>query len=228
MNPKQRVGEAAVEHIKDGMIIGIGTGSTAKFFIEAVGKAITAGKLRDIRGVPTSVNSENLAKQAGIPVVTFGQINKIDVTVDGADEIAPDLTLIKGLGGALLREKLVAQNSAKLIIIADASKLVTKLGTVGPLPVEVTKFGYEASERFLRDLGCVPVLRRTDKGEVFITDNGNYIFDCKFAEIPDPRDLNTKLSTRSGIVESGLFIDLASAAIIADDTALWKIERPST
>ena len=227
MNPKQRVGEAAVEHVKDGMIIGLGTGTTAKFFIEAVGKAIAAGKLRDIRGVPTSVNSEHLAEQAGIPIVSFGQINKIDVTVDGADEIAPDLTLIKGLGGALLREKLVAQNSAKLIIIADASKLVTKLGTVGPLPVEVTTFGYEASERFLRDLGCVPVLRRTDKGEVFITDNGNYIFDCKFAEIADARALNSKLANRSGIVESGLFIDLAAAAIIADDTALWKIERPA-
>jgi ribose 5-phosphate isomerase A len=225
MDPKQRVGEAAVEHIQDGMIVGLGSGSTAKCFIEALGKAVQAGKLRDIRGVPTSVNSENLARRLGIPIITFAQTNKIDVTVDGADEIAPDLTLIKGLGGALLREKLVAQHTAKLIIIADASKLVTKLGSIGPLPVEVTQFGYEASERFLRDLGSVPAIRRTDKGDAFITDNGNYIFDCKFPDISDPRDLNMKLAMRSGIVESGLFIDLAAAAIIADDKALWKIER---
>jgi ribose 5-phosphate isomerase A len=227
MDPKQRVGEAALQYIKDGMIVGLGTGSTAKFFIEALGKAIAEGKLRDIRVVATSVNSEKLARQDGLAVVTFAQTNRIDVTVDGADEIAPDMTLIKGLGGALLREKLVAQNSAKLIIIADASKLVTKLGAKGPLPVEVTPFGFEASERFLRDLGCVPALRRNDKGEVFITDNGNYIYDCKFPEIADPRELNLKLATRSGIVESGLFLDLASAAIIADDTTLWKIERPA-
>jgi ribose 5-phosphate isomerase A len=227
MNPKERAGEAALEQIKDGMIVGLGTGSTAKYFIEALGKAIKSGKLHDIRVVATSVNSETLARQDGLAVVTFAQTNKIDVTVDGADEVAPDLTLIKGLGGALLREKLVAQNSSKLIIIADASKLVTKLGTKSPLPVEVTPFGHEASERFLRDLGCVPALRRSKTGEVFITDNGNFIFDCKFTEITDPRDLNLKLATRSGIVESGLFIDLATAAIIADDKALWKIERPT-
>jgi ribose 5-phosphate isomerase A len=226
MDPKQRAGEAALEHISDGMIVGLGTGSTAKFFILALGKAVRAGKLRDIRGVPTSINSEDLARQSGIDVVTFGQISKIDVTIDGADEIAPDLTLIKGLGGALLREKLVAQNSDKLIIIADASKLVTKLGSKGPLPVEVSVFGLEASERFLRGLGSVPALRRTKSGEIFVTDNGNYIFDCKFSEITDPRDLNLKLAGRSGIVESGLFINLAAAAIVADDKALWNIERP--
>jgi ribose 5-phosphate isomerase A len=227
MDPKQRAGEAALEHIKDGMIVGLGTGSTAKYFIEALGKALADGKLHDIRVVATSVNSEKLGRQDGLTVVTFAQTSKIDVTIDGADEIAPDLTLIKGLGGALLREKLVAQNSSKLIIIADASKLVTKLGAKGPLPVEVTPFGFEASERYLRDLGCLPVLRRSPQGDIFITDNGNYIFDCKFPEIPDPRDLNLKLATRSGIVESGLFIDIATAAIIADDTTLWKIEKPT-
>jgi ribose 5-phosphate isomerase A len=125
-----------------------------------------------------------------------------------------------------LREKLVAQNSSKLIIIADASKLVTKLGTKSPLPVEVTPFGVEASERFLRDLGCVPTLRRQANGEIFVTDNGNYIFHCRFAEIPDPKALNLKLSARAGIVESGLFIDLASTAIIADNETVWTIARP--
>jgi ribose 5-phosphate isomerase A len=226
MEPKQRAGEAALQHIKDGMIVGLGTGSTARFFIEAVGAAIQSGQFKDIRAVPTSVDSEKLAIQSGLTIVTFAQTTKIDVTVDGADEIAPDLTLIKGLGGALLREKLVAQNSAKLIIIADAQKLVTKLGIKCALPVEVTPFGCEASERFLRDLGCVPTLRRQQDGSILSTDNGNYIFDCKFPEITDPRDLNLKLATRAGIVESGLFIDLTSMAIIADNATVWTIARP--
>ncbi len=226
MDPKQRAAESALEHVKNGMIIGLGTGSTARFFIEAVGSALRGGKLRDIRAVPTSVNSEKLAVQYGLPVVTFAQTAKIDLTVDGADEIAPDLTLIKGLGGALLREKLVAQNSSTLVIIADAQKLVTKLGIKSPLPVEVTPFGFEASERFLRDLGCTPTLRRQADGAILITDNGNYIFDCKFPDIPDPRDLNLKLATRAGIVESGLFIDLAHTAIIADNATVWTIAKP--
>lgn len=226
MEPKQRASESALEHVKNGMIIGLGTGSTARFFIEAIGSALRAGKLRDIRAVPTSVNSEKLAVQFGLPVVTFAQITRIDLTVDGADEIAPDLTLIKGLGGALLREKLVAQNSVKLIIIADAQKLVTKLGTKSPLPVEVIPFGFEASERFLRDLGCTPTLRRHNDGSILITDNGNYIFDCKFPEIADPRDLNLKLATRAGIVESGLFIGLAHTAVIADNATVWTIAKP--
>jgi ribose 5-phosphate isomerase A len=228
MDAKQRAGEAALQYVKDGMIVGLGTGSTAKYFIEAVAAAVRAGKLHDIRAVPTSVNSEKLATAAQLPIVTFAQTAKIDLTVDGADEVAPDLTLIKGLGGALLREKLVAQNSNKLIIIADASKLVTKLGTKSPLPVEVTPFGMEASERFLREQGCTPTLRRTDNGEVFITDNGNYIFHCKFPEIADPRALNVTLATRAGIVESGLFIDLAQMAIIADDQTVWTVARPGT
>jgi ribose 5-phosphate isomerase A len=226
MDAKQRAAEAAMQHVKDGMIVGLGTGSTAKFFIEAVGAAVRAGKLRDIRGVPTSINSEKLAEANQIPVLTFAQTARIDLTVDGADEVAPDLTLIKGLGGALLREKLVAQNSSMLIIIADASKLVTKLGTKAPLPVEVTPFGHEASERFLRDLGCTPTVRRSPAGELFVTDNGNFIFDCKFPEITDPRATNLKLATRAGIVESGLFIDLAHMAIIADNQTVWTIAKP--
>jgi ribose 5-phosphate isomerase A len=226
MDAKQRAGEAALQHVKDGMIIGLGTGSTAKYFIEAVAAALRNGHLRDIRAVPTSVNSEKLAVQSGLTVVTFAQTTKIDLTVDGADEIAPDLTLIKGLGGALLREKLVAQNSTKLVIIAGADKLVTKLGTKSPLPVEVTRFGFEASERYLRDLGCTPTLRRQQDGSILVTDNGNYIFDCKFTEIADPKELNLKLATRAGIVESGLFIDLTHTAIIADDAAVWTIAKP--
>jgi ribose 5-phosphate isomerase A len=225
MEPKQRAGEAALQYVKSGMILGLGTGSTAKFFIQAVASALRSGALRDIRAVPTSVNSERLARESGLPIVSFAQVSQIDLTVDGADEIAPGLALIKGLGGALLREKLVAQNSKRLVIIADPTKLVDKLGTKSPLPVEVTPFGSEASERFLKSLGCVPTLRRHADGAVYLTDNGNYIFDCKFPHIDDPKSLDCKLAARSGIVESGLFLNMADLAIIADDSSIRTISR---
>lgn len=223
MEAKQRAGEAALQYVRDGMVIGLGTGSTAKFFIQAVGSALRTGNLRNVRGVPTSVYSERLARESGLPVVTFSQIQDIDITVDGADEVTPDLMLIKGLGGALLREKLVAQNSKRLIIIVDQSKLVEKLGTHTALPVEVTPFGHEANARFLATLGCTPVLRRNPDSAIYLTDNGNYILDCKFPVIADPRALDRKLADRAGVVESGLFLDMADAAIVADDNSVRTI-----
>jgi ribose 5-phosphate isomerase A len=225
MDPKQQAGEAALQFVRDGMIVGLGTGSTAKFFIAALAAALRDGKLRNIRGVPTSVASENLARASGLPIVDFAQVQLIDVTIDGADEIAPGLALIKGLGGALLREKLVAQNSKRLIIIADSSKMVGKLGTKSPLPVEITPFGQDASEHFLRELGCVPALRLGDDRKVFVTDNGNHIFDCKFNGIEDPAALDEKLCHRAGIVESGLFLNLADTAIVADETSVRTISK---
>jgi ribose 5-phosphate isomerase A len=223
MDPKQKAGEAAVEHIKDGMIVGLGTGSTAKFFIFALASAQRSGKLKGVLGIPTSLASERLARESGLPVTTFSKIEQIDVTVDGADEIGPGLSLIKGMGGALLREKIVAQISRQLIIIADESKVVTQLGSKSPLPVEITPFGYEATERFLRGLGCQPILRRHPDGAAFITDNGNYIFDCRFATIPDPPALQRILADRAGIVESGLFLSMAHLAIIASDKEVRTI-----
>lgn len=225
MDAKQRACEAALKYVADGMIVGLGTGSTVKYFIVALGSAVRSGKLRDVRGVPTSVASERLAQESGLTVSGFEQVDRIDVTVDGADEIGPGLALIKGLGGALLREKIVAQNSRKLIIVADSGKLVSKLGTRSPLPVEVTSFAYEASERFLRQLGCVPTLRRRSDEAIYVTDNGNYIFDCKFAGIDDPAELDRQLSTRAGIVESGLFLNLAELALVADDHSVRTIGR---
>jgi ribose 5-phosphate isomerase A len=225
MDPKQRAGEAALQHVRNGMVLGLGTGSTAKYFIQAVASAIRSGQLKDVRGVPTSVASERLARESQLPIATFSQITHIDLTVDGADEIAPGLTLIKGLGGALLREKLVAQNSHRVVIIADESKVVQNIGQKTALPVEVTPFGVEASERYLKELGCTPNLRRHPDGAIFLTDNGNYIFDCKFQKIDDPAALNEKLCYRAGIVESGLFINLADEAIIATDTSLRTITR---
>jgi ribose 5-phosphate isomerase A len=226
MDAKQRAGESALQYVRDGMVIGLGTGSTARFFIQAVGSALRNGGLRDVRGVPTSVNSERLARESGLPVITFSQIKKIDITVDGADEVTPQLMLIKGLGGALLREKLVAQNSDRVIIIVDQSKIVDTLGTRSPLPVEVTPFGQEANARFLADLGCTPILRRHPDGAIFLTDNQNYILDCKFNAIADPRGLDRKLADRAGIVESGLFLDLADIAIIADENSVRTISQP--
>jgi len=215
-----------MQFIKDDMVVGIGTGSTARFFIAALGKAVREHKLRKIRGIPTSMESEWLAKQAGIDITSFTQVSKVDITVDGADEIAPDLSLVKGLGGALLREKLVAQNSKRLVIIADSSKEVFKLGTRVPLPVEVVQFGHEASKRFLESLGSSPALRHKPDGSPFITDNGNYIYDCRFRGIDKPAELNAVLAARSGIVESGLFMGLAEMAIIAEDDGVKTLTAP--
>jgi ribose 5-phosphate isomerase A len=215
MNPKQRAGEAALSYIQSGMNVGLGTGSTADFFIAALADALRDGKLANIRGVPTSVQSEKRARELGIPLSTLAECPSLDVTVDGADEVDPFLNLIKGLGGALLREKVVAQSSKQLVIIADESKLVVKLGSKAPLPVEVAVFGHEAQELFLKSLGATPALRRKPDGSPFVTDNGNLIYDCRFPSIPNARALDEALAHRAGIVESGLFLEMASVALIA-------------
>jgi ribose 5-phosphate isomerase A len=225
MDPKQRAGDAAVSYIQSGMAVGLGTGSTAKLFIDALGAALREGRLTNIKGIPTSIRSEQQAQQLGIPLTTFAQTPVLDVTVDGADEVGPGLNLIKGLGGALLREKLVAQNSKKLVIVADDGKRVLALGTKSPLPVEVTKFSHQASERFLRGLGCTPTLRADESGQPYVTDNGNYIYDCRFARIDDPRALEEKLAHRAGIVETGLFINMADIVLLAGPDAVETLKR---
>lgn len=226
MNPKQRAAEAALKFVQDGMIVGLGTGSTADHFLQALSAALKVGTIRDIRGVPTSRQSERRAEALGIPLATLAQCPRPDVTIDGADEVAPNLDLIKGLGGALLREKIVAQNSGKLVIIADASKAVTRLGTHSMLPVEVVPFAHEVQEPFLRSLGAMPALRRGPDGAAFVTDNGNYIYDCRFAAgIDQPGELERHLRGRAGIVETGLFLGIAAAALIADENAVQERTR---
>lgn len=225
MTPKQRAAEAAMEYVRDGMIIGLGTGSTADFFLQALAAALRTGRLRDIRGIPTSRQSEDRALELGIPLIEPAPGQTPDITIDGADEIDPQLNLIKGLGGALLREKIVAQSSKQLIIIADSAKRVSQLGTKAPLPVEVVKFGHDLQAAFLKTLGCEPVLRRGADGNPFVTDNGNYIYDCRFPVIPDPAALEQSLATRVGIVESGLFIGIAAIALIADDQKVDTLRR---
>jgi ribose 5-phosphate isomerase A len=218
MNPKRRAAEAAMKFVQDGMVVGLGTGSTADEFLQVLAAALTSGQLKGVRGIPTSRHSEARARQLGIPIVTLAQCPLAQVTIDGADEVAPNLDLLKGLGGALLREKLVAQNSSKLVIIADSSKSVPRLGTHSMLPVEVVQFAYEVHEAFIRSLGGIPTLRRAASGEPFVTDNSNYIYDCRFPSgIVQPHELERVLTSRAGIVETGLFLGMASVALIADE-----------
>jgi ribose 5-phosphate isomerase A len=226
MNPKQRAAEAALELIQNGMVVGLGTGSTADFFLQALAAALHRGVLRDLRGVPTSLRSQQRSLELKIPLVELADAPHPDLTVDGADEVDDHLNLIKGLGGALLREKIVAQNSRKLVIIADASKRVHRLGTHAPLPVEVARFAHRAHEPFLRNLGCEPTLRTAPDGAPFQTDNDNYIYDCRFPRgIDHPEALEQALRHRAGIVETGLFLNLAAAAFIADADQVIRLNR---
>jgi ribose 5-phosphate isomerase A len=207
---KKAAAELAITEIQDGMIVGLGTGSTAYWAIQGLGARVQNG-LR-IQAVATSEASEKLAKELGIPLIPFADISEIDVTIDGADEVDPDWHLIKGGGGALLREKIVAFSSKKLIIVVDESKVVSQLGAF-PLPVEVVKFGYELTIRKLRALGCEPKVRVADN-QPFVTDNGNYIIDCQFASIPSPAELHQTINGIPGVVENGLFIGMASKVIV--------------
>lgn len=220
MTLKQRAAEAALAYLKDGMLVGLGTGSTADYFLQSLAAALREGKLRNITGVPTSKQSERRAEHLGIPLTTLAQAPMMDVTVDGADEVDPLLNLIKGLGGALLREKIVAQNSRMMIVVADGSKSVQTLGTKSPLPVEVVPFAYEVHESFLKSLGATPQLRKTNEGSTFVSDNGNYIYDCRFDRIDKPAELEQALKRRAGIVETGLFIGIAKLALIADENGV--------
>lgn len=225
MTPKQCAAEAALPFIHDDMVVGLGTGSTTDFFIDALGAALRDGRLKHIIGIPTSIASERRARGLGIPLSTLAQHPATDVTVDGADEVDPKLNLIKGLGGALLREKIVAQNSKRLIIIADAGKAVDALGTKSPLPVEVAQFCHESHVPFLRQLGGEPTLRMNVDGTPFVTDNHNFIYDTRFPRIDEPAALDAALKRRAGIVEHGLFIDLADVVLIGTDTTVEQRNR---
>ena len=175
--------------------------------------------------MPTSRQSERRANELGIPLTDLSENFLLDVTIDGADEVDPELNLIKGLGGALLREKIVAQNSRKLVIIADAGKAVSRLGSKSRLPVEVVQFAQETQHGFLKGLGATPTLRVGADGEPFVTDNGNHIYDCQFAGIADAVELEAALRGRAGVVESGLFLGMAHVVLIADDSGVEKRVR---
>lgn len=202
MNAKRLAAEKAVEYVKTGMVVGLGTGSTATWAIKALGEKVKAGL--DIQAIASSVASENLAKQYGIRLIDFSELDVIDVTIDGADEVDTNRNLIKGGGGALLREKIIAYNSKEFIVIVDDTKLVNMLGKF-PLPVEVVPFAVDLTLKQLIKLGCKTNIRQKE-GKEFVTDNANLIADCHFGTIEDPADLNTKLLLIPGVAECGLFL----------------------
>ncbi|MDD1767184.1 MAG: ribose-5-phosphate isomerase RpiA [Methanomassiliicoccales archaeon] len=221
MDEKKRAALKAVEWVKDGMIIGLGTGSTSYYAIEAIGKLVKEG--HDLVGVPTSRNTESLAIEFGIPLVSLENIGHIDLTIDGADEVDPKIRLIKGMGGALLREKIVASISSTEIIAIDDTKLVQVLGTKSPLPVEVVPFGHRRTKDAIEKFGCKAILRGGDSP--FVTDSGNYIYDCRFTRIENPEELEKMLNLTPGVVENGLFIDLATRVVIGTKDGVIVKER---
>lgn len=214
MNEKAAVGEkAAVDYVKDGMVVGLGTGSTVYYTILKIGEMIKQGM--KVQGVATSVQTEKLAEEQGIPLLTLDEVDSIDVAIDGADEIDHHFYAIKGGGGALLREKIIAKASNKFIVVADSKKVVQKLGSF-PLPVEVVPFGVRKTESYIQRFGCQTVLRM--KGDTpYVTDNGNYIIDCTFDVIADPKQLEKDLNNITGVVENGLFIDMVKDVITINE-----------
>jgi len=213
---KRRAGEAAAAEVRRGMAVGLGTGSTVRYTIEAIGRRLAAGEIAGIVGVPTSDATERLARACGIQVVTLAEQPALDLTIDGADEVSPDLDLIKGLGGALLREKIVAAASRRLIVVVDDAKHVAKLGTLAPLPVAVVPFGWQSHIAPLWSLGAEVVLRRLPSGAVYVTDDGLHVLDCRFDHgISDPAAIEHALRLRPGIVATGLFLGMADAVYVA-------------
>jgi len=226
---KREAAAGALEFVKPGMRLGLGTGSTARPFVELLGERVRAGL--DVVAVPTSEATREQAEQCGIPLTTLDETPQLDLTIDGADEIAPDLTLIKGGGGALLREKIVAAASARMVVIADESKWVSMLGQFA-LPIEVVPFGLGSTRRAVEAAtaaaGCPgPLTLRRDKaGRTFVTDGGHCILDAALQRIADPRALADRLAAIPGVVEHGLFIGLAHVAVIAGPEGRRIVERP--
>jgi ribose 5-phosphate isomerase A len=220
MNAKQLAAEKAVTFLEDGMTIGLGTGSTAYWAIEKIGEKVKNDNWK-IRAIATSIRSEEQARSLGIPIIDFSSIHAIDITIDGADEVNDKLQLIKGGGGALLREKIVATNSKQMIVVADESKWVKTLGKF-PLPVEVIHFGWERTFEKLQILGCDPKRRMT--GTVpYLTDNGNYIIDCAFGQIKDPPALHDSVNAITGVVDNGLFIHIATRLVLGFDNGETRV-----
>jgi ribose 5-phosphate isomerase A len=212
---KKQSAERAVEYVKSGMIVGLGTGSTTLYAVRRIGDLLQAGALEDIVGVPTSEATAAEARRLRIPMTTLKDKPVVDLTIDGADEVAPNFDLIKGGGGALLREKIVAQASSREVIVVDESKLSPALGTKCALPVEVIPFGWAPERDFIASLGAEVKLRQMVGGEPFVTDQGNWILDAGFGPIDEPARLAARLVARAGIVEHGLFLGLATEVIVA-------------
>ena len=219
---KKLAAAASLEYVESGMAIGLGTGSTAECLIRLLGRRIEQGL--KVRAVPTSRRTAELAKQCGIALTTLQECPRLDLTVDGADEVDTRLQLIKGGGGALLREKIVASASQRMIVIADSSKLVRRLGAF-PLPVEVVPFGWPVVKERLEEMGAQVSLRRSQGGQLFVSDEGNSILDCRFPSIPNPPELALRISPVAGVVEHGLFIDRCDLALIGQGGQVERLAR---
>ena len=216
MTPKEAAGRCAAEYIEAGMIVGLGTGSTAEWAIRALGERVAAGLA--VKAIPTSEATATLARSLGIELTTLAEVASVDLTIDGADEVDPNLDLIKGLGGALLREKIVASITARQIIVADPSKLVDQLGTKAPLPVEVVPWSHPLIARGLKKQGLAPALRLRAPDIPFVTDNGNYVIDAHFPSgIDDARATERWLNALPGVVENGLFLGMTQLVIVGQD-----------
>lgn len=222
MNLKQMAGEKAAEYIEDGMILGLGTGSTVYYTILRIGEMIKEGY--DLIGIPTSKKTEELAISLNIPLGRLDDYSHIDLTIDGADEVDPELNLIKGMGGALVREKIVAASSRQEIIVVDEAKMVRQLGTRSPLPVEVIPFGTSFVRDRLTVFGGSSRIRERN-GEIFVTDNGNNILDTKFDMINNPHKLEKDINNLPGVVENGLFLGMADVVIVGHEEGPEIIER---
>ena len=219
---KQDVARAALKFVQSGQVVGLGSGSTSAFFIQFLGERVRAG-LR-IQGVPTSIRAQQLAGKCGIPLVSLDEVESIDVDVDGADEFDSQLQLIKGGGGALLREKIVASVSKKFVVLADSSKQVAFLGKF-PLPVEVIPFAEAVLTRRISALGATVTLRKSPDGSIYKTDEAHHILDCHFGKIPDPTALAHTLSGMPGVVEHGLFINMANVVLLAKENQVIELHR---
>ncbi len=223
---KRAVGVEAAELVESGMRLGLGTGSTVAHLLVALAEKLNGGTLSDVVGVPTSLRTAREARELDIPLTSLTETPVLDLTIDGADEVDPALDVIKGLGGALLREKMVAQASRRLAIMVDDAKMVPALGTRCPVPVEVVQFGWEVHGPFVESCGADPVLRVGSDGEPVVTDNGNYIIDCHFAGgIGDAEGFERAIRARAGVVESGLFLGMATEVLVSGPAGVETLSR---
>ncbi|HEY1798788.1 MAG TPA: ribose-5-phosphate isomerase RpiA [Stellaceae bacterium] len=224
---KQAAAERAIAFVEDGMVVGLGTGSTAAFVVKGLGARVAAG-LKMV-GIPTSERTATLARSLDIPLASFAEHQRLDLTIDGADEVERrTLNLVKGLGGALLREKIVAAASRRLVIVVDDEKLVKRLGTIAPVPVEVSQFGWQSTAAALAKLGTDPVLRLAGEDHPLITDGGNYILDCRFDRIEDPAATEQSINRIVGVVECGLFVGRSSAVVVASEGGVELLMRSAS
>lgn len=228
MDPRDRLkraaAERALEFVENGMVLGLGTGSTAAFFVEQLAARVAQGLT--VVGIPTSERTAAQARRLGIPLTSFAEHRQIDLAIDGADEVQrASLDVIKGRGGALLREKIVAAASRRFIVIVDRDKLVDRLGATGPLPVEVVQFGWQVTAASLEKLGCRPELRCAGSGDPFVTDGGNFILDCLFGPIAVPAEIECRINSIVGVVDNGLFVGRSSAAIVASPDGVEVMMR---